>query len=109
MHQQQSMTNIGTVAFACAPHDACDAVGKCQQEIKQCNRMRLQRSVSDDLRVAVECGDQVGGQEIDADADDFRKGDGAEDAEACASFGTVILLCAEVLADKKWSVPEKNR
>ena len=62
--------------------------------------MRLQRSVSDDLRVAVECGDQVGGQEIDTDTDDFRKGDGAEDAEACASFGPVILLCAEVLADK---------
>ena len=54
--------------------------------------MRLQRSVSDDLRVAVESGNQVGGQEIDADADDFRKGDGAEDAEACASFGPVILL-----------------
>ena len=48
--------------LACAPHDACDAVGKCQQEIKQCNRMRLQRSVSDDLRVAVECGNQVGGE-----------------------------------------------
>ena len=62
--------------------------------------MRLQRSVSDDLRVAVECGNQVGGQEIDTDTDDFRKGDGAEDAEACASFGTVILLCAEVLTDK---------
>ena len=94
--------------LACAPHDACDAVGKRQQEIKQRNRMRLQRSVSDDLRVAVECGDQVGGQEIDADTDDFRKGDGAEDAEACASFGTVILLCAEVLADKSSQCQRKT-
>lgn len=70
--------------------------------------MRLQCSVSDDLRVAVECGNQVGGQEIDADANDFRKGDGAEDAEACASFGTVILLCAEVLTDKSSQCQRKQ-
>ena len=49
--------------------------------------MRLQRSVSDDLRVAVECGNQVGGT---GNRHRYRRfparGDGAEDAEACASL-----------------------
>ena len=70
--------------------------------------MRLQRSVSDDLRVAVECGNQVGGQEIDADANDFRKGDGAEDAEACASLARSYCFAPRFWLIKVVSAREKQ-
>lgn len=69
--------------------------------------MRLQRSVSDDLRVAVECGNQVG-TGTDTDTDDFRKGDGAEDAEACASLARSYCFAPRFWLIKVVSAREKQ-
>lgn len=75
-------------------------MGKCQQEVKQRHGARLRNAEGNDLRIAVEGGDQVRGQDVNADAYEFCKADRADDAEVRAFFGTVVFFCPQVLADE---------
>ena len=77
-----------------------NAVGKCQQEIEERNRTRLCGSIGDYFGIIVKCSYEYRRKGINQDTHQLGHSDGAEDAETCAFFRSVIFFCPQVLADK---------
>ena len=86
--------------FARSAHNGGNAMRKCQKTIEKCFNMRLLDTDRNDGRVILKERNQGGGKQEDQRADDFRHGDGAENTETHAALDAVILVRAEVLADK---------
>ena len=77
-----------------------NAMGKCQQTIKQSNGPGLHDTVMYHFRVTIEGRDQDRRRRIDQNPDQLRNGNGTEHAKPGTLFCPVILLRSQVLAHK---------